>query len=960
MLAFVHASATAVWPPTGISLAVLLLFGYRLWPGVALGASLVNVSVGVPVVAAMGIATGNTLEALCAAWLLQRFAFRPSLDRLQDVLGLVVCGAMVSTAISATVGVSSVWLTGMIPSSGYARAWWAWWVGDAIGDLVIAPLLLVWSTPSHLRIVRRRKVEATALLTSLVAACVLVFERGASLRTFALFPCLVWAAVRFGQPGVTMTTFVTSAVALWSTAAGFGPFASSTLEASLLGVQTFMGVVTLTALALAAIIAERQAAAEALQESEARYRDLFENANDLVQAVAPDGRLLYANRAWRTTLGYGEQETAGLSLWSIVHPESQAHCAEIFQRVIGGERFDLIEATFVAKNGIAVTVEGSCSCRFENGAPVAIRGIFRDITERKRVEEEKAALLELATEISGTLDLDRILAHVERRLALLLQCDAVVTLYWDPPRRVFRMISQYGIPAELLAAAQAVEFQPGEPIIEDLTSGRSVMIGAGTETSWMPVELRHRFEPGALVGVPLTVRDQLRGALVAARVSGGRPLEGRQLQFLEGVARQVAVALAATELYRAQQEETHVSSALARVGRELISSFNKPQLLDRLCRLTTEVLGCDCSHTFLWQPEEDVYVPVASYGYPPDQWEWLRTLKVPRAMMAGQLEILERDEVRQLSLGEFPDSQLAELARQLALTVGLGMAFRRGEQMIGFHSACYRGRREPFTALQERIALGIARLGSLALDNAQLMEELAQASRVKSDFVATMSHELRTPLNAIMGYTDLILEGTFGTLTPEQSESLQRVVKSSRELHELINATLDLSRLDTGGTPLELSEVQLADLLRDVDRDTRELQEQPGLTVQWQVATGLPRLHTDAAKVKMVIKNLIGNAVKFTEKGTVTVAAHPYNGGVEIAVADTGPGIDPEVLPIIFEPFRQADSSSTRRYGGVGLGLYIVRRFVDMLGGTVNVSSELGHGATFRVWIPTNVREKAA
>ncbi|MGB6838230.1 MAG: diguanylate cyclase, partial [Dehalococcoidia bacterium] len=128
-------------------------------------------------------------------------------------------------------------------------------------------------------------------------------------------------------------------------------------------------------------------AEEALRESEERYRDLFENASDLIQSVAPDGSFVYVNRAWRETLGYSQEEIAGLSLWDIIHPDSKVHCTEMFQRVIAGEKLERIEATFVTKDGRAITVEGSASCRFEDGRPVATRGIFRDVTERKRMEE---------------------------------------------------------------------------------------------------------------------------------------------------------------------------------------------------------------------------------------------------------------------------------------------------------------------------------------------------------------------------------------------------------------------------------------------------------------------------------------------------------------------------------------------------------------------------------------------
>jgi PAS domain S-box-containing protein len=139
---------------------------------------------------------------------------------------------------------------------------------------------------------------------------------------------------------------------------------------------------------IACDIVERKQVEEKLKESEERYRDLFENANDLIQMVAPDGRFLYINRAWRETLGYNEGEVRNLSVFDIIHPDSQAHCLEIFQRVISGEKVDRVETAFATKDGKKVIVEGSVNCKFVNGKPVSTRGIFRDITERKRMEEE--------------------------------------------------------------------------------------------------------------------------------------------------------------------------------------------------------------------------------------------------------------------------------------------------------------------------------------------------------------------------------------------------------------------------------------------------------------------------------------------------------------------------------------------------------------------------------------------
>jgi PAS domain S-box-containing protein len=421
------------------------------------------------------------------------------------------------------------------------------------------------------------------------------------------------------------------------------------------------------------------------------------------------------------------------------------------------------------------------------------------------------------------------------------------------------------------------------------------------------------------------------------------------LLYYEGTVIDIAMRKAAEA---AQRVEAEVASALARVGEEMIASIDSPQILDRLCQLTAEVLACDWSQALLWEAEDDVYLPaaVASASAP--------TLppgtRIPRRLLAGLLHRLEHEEVALLDADACRALPPQLLPPGQHCSAALYFAIRRGGVGVGVLMAGYRVHPEPFTHAQVRIARGVAHLAALALEHARLLDALAQANRLKSEFVATMSHELRTPLNIILGYNDLLQERSFGSLTPEQAEILVRVGRSGQELLELVNATLDLSRLETGKLPVDLAVVALDQVVRQIDDEARELlRDRPGLALRWELAPDLPALRTDAGKLKVILKNLITNAVKFTERGEVVVRGTAVSAGLELTVSDTGIGIAPEALPIIFEAFRQADSSMTRRYGGVGLGLHVVQRLVDLLGGTVNVHSAVGVGSTFRIWLPT-------
>lgn len=231
-------------------------------------------------------------------------------------------------------------------------------------------------------------------------------------------------------------------------------------------------------------------------------------------------------------------------------------------------------------------------------------------------------------------------------------------------------------------------------------------------------------------------------------------------------------------------------------------------------------------------------------------------------------------------------------------------------------------------------------------------EAAETADRTKTEFLATMSHELRSPLHVILGYDDLLLEGAFGALTDEQLQALRRMRSNARNLLELITTVLDVSQLAAGKLGIESKPVQVEELLQQIEAETQELREQSRLFFIWEKSEPLPVLQTDPGKLKIVIKNLVSNAVKFTEHGTVTIAAHREADGVEICVSDTGIGIALESLPHIFEPFQQLDAVSNPRYGGTGLGLHIVKRLLELLGGWVKVESTVGQGSTFRIWLP--------
>ena len=281
-LAFLNPSASPVWPPAGIALVALLVLGYRVWPAIFVGAFFVNLLRAGTILTSLGVASGNTLEAICGAWLVNRFAGGSNVfDRPQDVFKFALA-ALISTTVSPTVGVSSLAGGGFAQWSSYWPIWLTWWLGDASGDLIVAPFLLLSSMPKSRRVWNRREViEVSVLLLLLVVLAEVVFGGWFPISahnypiSFICGPIVIWTAFRFTPRETATGIFVLSAIAIWGTLHGFGPFILETKNQSLLMLQAWTAALTVTAMAIAAAISERNRAQAAIEQQ----KDAVEAAN---------------------------------------------------------------------------------------------------------------------------------------------------------------------------------------------------------------------------------------------------------------------------------------------------------------------------------------------------------------------------------------------------------------------------------------------------------------------------------------------------------------------------------------------------------------------------------------------------------------------------------------------------------------------------------------------------------
>ncbi|MDG2305938.1 MAG: HAMP domain-containing sensor histidine kinase [Candidatus Binatia bacterium] len=408
------------------------------------------------------------------------------------------------------------------------------------------------------------------------------------------------------------------------------------------------------------------------------------------------------------------------------------------------------------------------------------------------------------------------------------------------------------------------------------------------------------------------------------------------------------------DMRRAQENASaQIDSALARAGQGLITSLDLPETLDRLCRLTVELLDCDASHTIFWQEEDESYRAAASHGDTKENTEAIRNMRLPRTAFVGAVARGENVAVSQVDFREHAVAPLALLAKRLGVCQLLQISLRHGDKRIGFQTACRRSD-EPFTEVDERLAARLGQLASLAIENARLVGQLGEASRLKSEFVATVSHELRTPIHVVLGFADLFLDGEFGELSADQHDGMNRIQFGARSLLELSEAALQLTRLDDGQVPVHLEDIDLAELADEAEKEVRVTQRDAAVEIERRIAPDVARVHSDRTKLKLILKSLLSNGLKFTPEGVVSLSAKRRGTEVVLVVKDTGVGIEREALPTIFEAFRQADGSTARRYAGVGLGLHIARRATERLGGSVHAQSTEGEGSRFEVVLPAD------
>jgi PAS domain S-box-containing protein len=549
------------------------------------------------------------------------------------------------------------------------------------------------------------------------------------------------------------------------------------------------------------------------------------------------------------------------------------------------------------------------------------RELFRHSAELSASEAElrsalqaERALVSISREISELTDLHSLLERTNRRTAEALNCDFSTTLLVD--ERLGRLAEASAFVADRAGsvAARTYETTTESPVALEVLGGRAIVINDPEQQTWFGRERLERLNIQRLALAPIIAKGRVMGILTAGRTTFGPEFDDRALALLQGLAAQSAIAIENARLF------ADLSASEARY-RDLFERAND------LIFVVEESGGFRFANQAALS-----FLHVSAAALESLSWRELLTPaslgRVERRMRLGWRRPRYGSRPVEVEV-QHPDGSRAVLEVQTRLISANGHP--RAVQCIG-RDVTQRKR-------HDREALEVVR-------------RLRQANQLQSEFVANVSHELRTPLNVIIGYADLLMDDS--SLSAEAKVFLDRINAGGRALHRLVESVLEYARLDRGRVallPTRLSAEQLVLELRALSNDIRS---SPDVTLRLHPAPDV-ELYTDYDRLYSILSNLLLNAIKFTPRGEVEMDVRVIGTEVQFCLRDTGIGMEPEALAHIFEPFRQGDGSPTRTYGGVGLGLAIVRRNLDLLGGSVQVDSAPGEGTTFVVRVPVSL-----
>jgi signal transduction histidine kinase/putative methionine-R-sulfoxide reductase with GAF domain len=606
---------------------------------------------------------------------------------------------------------------------------------------------------------------------------------------------------------------------------------------------------------------------------------------------------------------------------------------------------------------------------FADQALIALENT-RLLNELRESLQQQTATADVLKVISrSTFDLQAVLDTLVEAAARL--CEADMAQILRPRGADYYMAASHGFSAEYIDSHRTLRFAPGCGGVTGrvLLEGKPVQIpDVLANPEYSNVEPQRLGGYRTHLGAPLLRNGSPIGFLLVSRCTV-RPFDSKQIELVTTFADQAVIAIENTRLFdevqartrdlsESLQQQTATADVLKTISR---STFDLQTVLDTLVQSAMRL--CRADNTVIFLQEGENYRLTANYGYSRDYVDYMRQHPIApsRGTIAGRT-VLECKPVHVPDIKADPDYTMLEAQRLGGFRTMLGVPLLRNGMPIGVMTLL-RNIVEPFSDKQIELATTFADQAVIAIENVRLFDEiqeksrqLAEASQHKSQFLANMSHELRTPLNAIIGVSEMLREDA--EALKQDTEPLDRVLGAGRHL-ALINDILDLSKIEAGRMELNLASFSLAPVIDEVVKTIEPLAAKNGNQVAVHYGGEIGTVRADQMRLRQALLNLMSNANKFTEHGTITIDAHRQqeNDGdwITLAVTDTGIGMTPEQMGKLFQEFSQASSATASKYGGTGLGLVISQRFCRMMGGDITVESEPGRGSTFTIRVPRTV-----